>query len=1250
MRKLYKILAVLALALVTGLSVFASACNGEEFKFSKQTPEKVTVGSEIYFREFIPVSYGAEYELYASYYDPVKKEEVKDKKLDSLMFKFDLVTEYSFKLKKVSGGKGELTCDIDVYPELPRFNEFSEYLTLKGDTMRLNDIIYWCRVSIENEKTATADVDYTYKFMDVTINSLSVDGSSVTEDLSSKTLEDYYEFSEEAIYDFNVKAINKAGEVPFTLSVNTSNTKYHMSEVSGYVYEDDGEIFFTMAQALAEDIPEDGAQVDIRLGDKKMKATYDAETLKYTVNGYDGDVDNGVPVRLFVKGPAKGRSYSVMVVAPTLVITQENVRQLELVKDGYIVLKEDIDMSKLNFTQEEIDAGKNYWGSSRSTLNYTDYRFRGFFDGQGFTIKNFTAGKKYSRYNCALFWSVEGGTIKNLIVEKATVIDWNSVITCRASSKAKFENIAVEVVSMDTENAGIITGPTENDITYKNILMYVSSLSGPLKSGASFLGGLYAQSIIPSNVFCVTDTELPLKPKDTTNILGDMPIKVSREDVINGRGITIDNMPTPELKKAFDKFFINYMTKINEDNFSELMTATAGEYWLTEDIDFNNVDLNGSGEGKGTWLHSDNFQGVLDGKGHTIKNFTGGNLFGLFNGTIKDVNFIDVNFTGSKGFLSLGTIDKNVAIENAIFTFKDIEQGSWTSLLGYQTAGVATLKNVYVDMSAVKDVVYKGFITCHAVKGLVMDKVFMVGNLPSYHSTSESNNAQYSIEYPVTSAGAEAKEGTDFFTLKTNATLKLEHEDVLPENIKDAFNAGILSYDMVAIDESNFGLLQSATGGYYKLSGNVDFNNVDLNGTESGKGTWTPTATFAGVLDGAGFTVKNFAGSNFFKGFSGEVKNINFTNIDFTGSKGFLAVDNVSKDVIVENAIFAFKKLENTNSWTSLLGYQTAGVATFKNVYIDMSTANNASFKGFITCHAVTGLVMENVFMVGNLPSYHSTSESNSAQYAIEYPLTSTGAEAKEGIDFFTLKTNAIIKFELESKLPENIKKAFTDGVLVYDITMITKQNVSTLQTATGGYFMLVDNIDMSGVTWTPTSSFAGVLDGQGKTISGLTITGNNGLFKHVVGGTIRNLNLNVKSNVNNSGAFGQIAKDGVLIEDVNVSFDKKIGYNDGLFQVIQTGTVTIKNVQIYVKEGAGSFIAGQGMTSATGKLVLDNVRMFSESASTSLIGTLVSGAVVSANPEVDYFIFKGDDVENGVSKRATAFIKSEYARLNPTA
>jgi hypothetical protein len=401
------------------------------------------------------------------------------------------------------------------------------------------------------------------------VKSSSVDGSDYVIDLSSKTLFDTFTFDYSAVYEFNLNAINRKGSVPIALTANTTNRVYHTDELAGYVYTAEKTTEFTMPHVKEEDRPQDGAECPIRLGATKATAVYNAETEKFLITDFSPEIIVGQPERLYVDlGDA---DYSLMVVAPDLVVTQENIRELETVTKGYVVLREDIDMSLVRYDNAN---GRNYWGGAR-TGSYNDHRFIGTFDGQEHTIKNFTTGTM--SYSGGIFYSV-GSTavIKNVNFERANVVGWNSVVAGRTAAKARFENIAVEVANMATTNSSIIVGPTEADVSLKNILIYVASLSSSNIKGSSFLGGFYTQSVITSNVFCISDTELPLVAEHISidaAILGSVT-RLSKSEVLNGEGVVgLNDMPTHLLKKAFDRLFVNYAIQLNSENIGLLQTG-----------------------------------------------------------------------------------------------------------------------------------------------------------------------------------------------------------------------------------------------------------------------------------------------------------------------------------------------------------------------------------------------------------------------------------------------------------------------------------------------------------------------------------------------------------------------------------------------------------------------------------------------------------------------------------------------------
>jgi hypothetical protein len=331
--------------------------------------------------------------------------------------------------------------------------------------------------------------------------------------------------------------------------------------------------------------------------------------------------------------------------------------------------------------------------------------------------------------------------------------------------------------------------------------------------------------------------------------------------------------------------------------------------------------------------------------------------------------------------------------------------------------------------------------------------------------------------------------------------------------------------------------------------------------------TWESTETFAGTLNGNGKTIENFAGKALFKIFAGTVKNINFININHTGI-GFLSAGNVNADVTIENCVFQFETLAggDGNGRNCLIGYQVGKVATLKDVYIQMPENTN-NYKGYLTTHAITGLVFDNVYMVGGNGLFHASAGANATFSLAKATITGT-----EGVDYFIYKdvldANAskltgLAKTLLEAAQAETLKNA----------TVLTKDNIDLLKTATTGYYVLGDNIDLKDVEWSASGSFTGTLNGKGHTISGLNFgsPAQTGLFSVLNGGaTVKNLILKVTADGNNNGTLAAtISNTGNVIENVVIDITKLSGAAAGGVArnlTVNNGLI-MKNVMIIVRD-----------------------------------------------------------------------------------
>ncbi|MGM9597982.1 MAG: bacterial Ig-like domain-containing protein [Eubacteriales bacterium] len=157
---------------------------------------------------------------------------------------------------------------------------------------------------------------------------------------------------------------------------------------------------------------------------------------------------------------------------------------------------------------------------------------------------------------------------------------------------------------------------------------------------------------------------------------------------------------------------------------------------------------------------------------------------------------------------------------------------------------------------------------------------------------------------------------------------------------------------------------------------------------------------------------------------------------------------------------------------------------------------------------------------------------------------------------------------ELEEYFIENVNADYIEfynnyiynpaGVVDYNgYTFIqTAEDFANIANDLGGKYVLLNNIDLGGVEWSPIGTvenpFRGIVDGNGNTVSGLTITkttnGVAGLFGYN-NGTIRNLTVSGGINADASGSTDNIAYIGGIA-----------GYNAGVIDTCRN-MVTIKGM-----------------------------------------------------------------------------------------
>jgi hypothetical protein len=161
----------------------------------------------------------------------------------------------------------------------------------------------------------------------------------------------------------------------------------------------------------------------------------------------------------------------------------------------------------------------------------------------------------------------------------------------------------------------------------------------------------------------------------------------------------------------------------------------------------------------------------------------------------------------------------------------------------------------------------------------------------------------------------------------------------------------------------------------------------------------------------------------------------------------------------------------------------------------------------------------------------------------------------------------------------------------VYATALLDDTNISTLKEATDGYYVLKDDINMTGITYAANSkTFTGTFNGVGFEISNLTIGDSSGLFYQVAGATIKNLAItNAIITGNQSGVLANafMPTDGAdintTIENVFISAtlsdeDNDTDYIGGIAGVSSFSGCDLNNVVINLnalKNNDCGFVAG---------------------------------------------------------------------------
>lgn len=224
----------------------------------------------------------------------------------------------------------------------------------------------------------------------------------------------------------------------------------------------------------------------------------------------------------------------------------------------------------------------------------------------------------------------------------------------------------------------------------------------------------------------------------------------------------------------------------------------------------------------------------------------------------------------------------------------------------------------------------------------------------------------------------------------------------------------------------------------------------------------------------------------------------------------------------------------------------------------------------------------------------------------------------------------------------------FDDSNTVYSTQVVRPNELSTatignLQSATSGYWVLTEDVDMENYSeeWKP-SAFNGVFDGQNYKISnfaGYYMNTNSqkigqALFGDVSGATIKNLDF-INVTAQTQGALTFRITNSSLIENVVVHVEEMKNNGNGKYSAFgynTGGTLTLNNVLVSLPETVSTTV-GLLTTHAAKSIVVNNVyvvggsqALHSTSGNASYLPEYKNEQGVEAKADVDYFMYSAED------------------------
>ena len=586
------------------------------------------------------------------------------------------------------------------------------------------------------------------------------------------------------------------------------------------------------------------------------------------------------------------------------------------------------------------------------------------------------------------------------------------------------------------------------------------------------------------------------------------------------------------------------------------------------------------------------FRGTFDGQGNTISNMTAEALdseyetagfFGSICGTVQNLNFVNANVTSHHyagvvaGYSSANgskIINCHVADSSVTSVYEGGENTGDKAggIIGYCVDGDT------VNGCSVTDVTVTANRDAGGIAGCAEYPAGIINNTVTNIHIELVDSSYNTWGYILGRKSAHGANGGDSYVPAENNN-KVEGNNTAVVPIADGFVKN-LSESRYEISNAN-GLVyfaQSVNGGEsYANQTIVLMDDIDLTDIE-----WTPIDAWKGelsnaVIDGNGKTVYNLTihgeGQGRF-GFIGEntstmtIRDLTFSGAEITNSGTFSAVviGYQYGAVTLTNVDVTDSKVLGRESTDDVKDIRIGGLVGFSilndgaKLYLTDCDVTGSEFYGY---HNVAGLVGTLYDCWGDVNASYGNGAyvpkeawSMTGCTVMDCRFTIDGPSANYvnafAVDSAYVKTfdEATAAFEELGNTQSGNTFTYTAGLLnmgndTYhlfnaDGLVSLNSNVNGGNSYAGKTIVLMDDIDLTDIEWTPIGTtanpFSGTFDGNDKTISNLTVDGDNyvGLFGYTAGNVeLGNFTLDT---VNIAGSESVGAVVGTLAANGNVN------------------------------------------------------------------------------------------------------------------